>query len=81
GAGVFASGTNYWVPAIGNGCSGTQLCAAAVANKVTENLLAAYATGPAGVIHPSVSNWQKFLRYRPGRGPSETTTTISPAQG
>ncbi|MHB1488013.1 MAG: N,N-dimethylformamidase beta subunit family domain-containing protein [Acidimicrobiales bacterium] len=82
GAGVFASGTNFWVPAIGNSCSGPKLCAAAVANKVTQNLLAAYAAGPAGLMHPSVQNWEKITRYRGATpGAHETTTTEAPSQG
>ena len=46
GAGVFASGTINWIPSL----MGTPALV-----RVTENLLAAFGAGPAGVAHPSVA--------------------------
>ncbi|MDH6112447.1 hypothetical protein P3T36_001331 [Kitasatospora sp. MAP12-15] len=63
GAGVFASGTMRWVEALdatGDGSSGDDHSmdakAGALTQKVTENLLRAFATGPAGTAHPAQDN-------------------------
>jgi hypothetical protein len=53
GAGVFASGTIDWVGNIDAGCP-TPNCPGRVLGRVTENLLAAFGAGPAGLTHPSV---------------------------
>ncbi len=55
GAGVFASGSIHWICSIDGLCPTTPE-AAAVVSKVTENVLVAFATGPAGTARPSVSN-------------------------
>ncbi|WP_035846687.1 N,N-dimethylformamidase beta subunit family domain-containing protein [Kitasatospora azatica] len=63
GAGVFASGTMRWVEALdatGDGSSGADHSmdakAGALTQKVTENLLTAFAAGPAGKAHPPQDN-------------------------
>jgi hypothetical protein len=55
GAGVFASGSIHWICSIDGLCPTTNE-AAAVVRQVTENVLVAFATGPAGTAHPSVAN-------------------------
>jgi hypothetical protein len=53
GAGVFSTGTNWWINAI-SGASG-RLCQRVV-TQVTTNLLHAFMEGPAGERHPAVDN-------------------------
>ncbi len=48
-AGVFESGTNFWIPAL-NGCPAGQTCAAGVLRKMTGNLLRVFGSGPAGLV-------------------------------
>jgi hypothetical protein len=55
GAGVFASGSIHWICSIDGLCPTTPE-AAAVVRQVTVNVLTAFALGPAGASHPSVSN-------------------------
>jgi hypothetical protein len=50
GAGVIDSGTNNWVPFLTDPSSQPALV------RITENILTVFATGPAGVAHPSVPN-------------------------
>ncbi|WP_256986800.1 N,N-dimethylformamidase beta subunit family domain-containing protein [Streptomyces sp. BR123] len=63
GAGVFATGTMRWVEALdatGDGSSGANhgldAKAGALTTRVTENLLRAFAAGPAGRTHPARDN-------------------------
>ncbi|GAB2710609.1 N,N-dimethylformamidase beta subunit family domain-containing protein [Kitasatospora kifunensis] len=63
GAGVFASGTMRWVESLnasGDGSSGADHAmdarTAAMTQRVTENLLRAFAAGPAGAAHPPQDN-------------------------
>jgi hypothetical protein len=69
GAGVFASGTGWWVnsltpPCPRGGCRHSDLVIA-----ITWNLLDAFGAGPAGASHPSVSNADQLPnRGRPVRG-------------
>lgn len=51
GAGIFATGTIWWVCAIDAMCSVPQN--APIVRRVTLNVLQAFAAGPAGVVHPS----------------------------
>ena len=53
GAGVFATGTIDWIPSLTSACA---QCPGPALVRVTENLLAAFGTGPAGFTHPSTSN-------------------------
>jgi hypothetical protein len=67
GAGVFATGTMRWVcamrvPHCGHGVS---RAAQAFVDRATQNLLRAFAAGPAGRAHPARSN---LAAARPARG-------------
>lgn len=57
-AGVFAVGTMRWDCALGvGGCSSfLDGGSYAFAQRVTENMLVAFAAGPAGVVHPATDN-------------------------
>ncbi|MGZ4677925.1 MAG: N,N-dimethylformamidase beta subunit family domain-containing protein [Acidimicrobiia bacterium] len=63
GAGVFATGTNYWVSKL-NPPEFPQSPYNPTIVKVTQNVLLAFGTGPAGRTHPSQPNW----RGLPGTG-------------
>jgi hypothetical protein len=65
GAGVFASGSIHWICSIDGLCPTTQEAASAV-QKITENVLVAFATGPAGRAHPSVPNVSALNAGGPG---------------
>jgi hypothetical protein len=56
-AGVWDSGTNNWIPALGP-CPAHGRCPARVVGLITANLLRVFGQGPAGLTHPSVPNWQ-----------------------
>ncbi|WP_104817998.1 N,N-dimethylformamidase beta subunit family domain-containing protein [Kitasatospora sp. MMS16-BH015] len=68
GAGVFASGTMRWVESLdagtpeGGGDHGMDARAGAFTRQVTENLLRAFAAGPAGKAHPAVDNLAAVYR-------------------
>lgn len=65
-AGVFSSGTNGWIPAMG--CTpSASTCAASALDKITGNLLKLFGSGPAGDRQPSVANWQQYYE-RSGTG-------------
>jgi hypothetical protein len=74
GAGVFSAGTFGWSPLLDAECPlGPPTTGECKLVKVTENLLRAFAAGPAGAAHPSVSNLQRFgLRV-----PAPTSTTLA----
>jgi hypothetical protein len=69
GAGVFSTGTMRWNCALIDGGCTDKLDAAAhaFAQKVTANVLLAFAAGPAGTAHPAVDNTAR-LRPAPGEG-------------
>jgi len=57
GAGVFDSGTNAWVCKLFSGCPADRPFAPnPLIQKITENLLRAFAAGPAGKTHPAQDN-------------------------
>jgi hypothetical protein len=61
GAGVFDAGTIDWVCAVGSSCHGRVPTAAQrVVRKVTDNLLTAFARGPAGRAHPVHDNLERL---------------------
>lgn len=62
GAGVFSSGTNYWVYSMSPCPAGATpaSCPAPALDRITGNLLAVFGQGPAGRTHPSVTNWRQF---------------------
>lgn len=63
GAGVFATGTNYWVSKL-NPPEFPQSPYNPVIVTATRNVMLAFGLGPAGAEHPSVPNWQSL----PGTG-------------
>jgi hypothetical protein len=63
GAGVFATGTNYWVSKL-NPPGFPESPYNPVIVTATRNVILAFGLGPAGVQHPSVPNWQSL----PGTG-------------
>lgn len=63
GAGVFATGTNYWVSKL-EPPTFPKTAYNPVIVTVTNNVLLAFGTGPAGQAHPSQPNWQGL----PGTG-------------
>ena len=69
GAGVFASGTMRWNCALANGGCSDKMDgpAHAFAQKVTANMLLAFAAGPAGTAHPAIDNTAR-LRPAPSEG-------------
>jgi hypothetical protein len=62
GAGVFASGTNWFIRALPE-AGGSGVAAQVVGGELT-NLLTAYAAGPAGRAHPSRPNLASVHEYR-----------------
>lgn len=71
GAGVFDAGTIDWACAVSGGC-GVDASTAAVVRRVTDNLLLAFAQGPAGRSHPAADNLAQLnlgppLRATPSR--------------
>ena len=56
GAGVFATGTNWWISKLALQCDPlVRPCVTDVVSRVTMNVLAAFGSGPAGRVHPSVA--------------------------
>ena len=56
GAGVFATGTNWWISKLALQCEiFVDPCVTDVVTRVTMNVLTAFGTGPAGRIYPSVA--------------------------
>ncbi|MGW2793563.1 N,N-dimethylformamidase beta subunit family domain-containing protein [Streptomyces sp. NPDC001251] len=64
GAGVFNTGTMRWVQSTaGRGGHGIDATTARFTTRVTENLLRAFAAGPAGRTHPAKDNLDTFHPY------------------
>ncbi|MDX6351749.1 MAG: hypothetical protein QOF84_6539 [Streptomyces sp.] len=64
GAGVFNTGTMRWVESLrGDGAHGIPPYTARFTRRVTENLLRAFAQGPAGRRHPARDNLAAFRPY------------------
>jgi hypothetical protein len=72
GAGVFATGTIAWIVDLDPKCTAAD-CPGPVLIKVTENLLAAFGSGPAGKIHPSTSNYATLPRGQSATGSGGAT--------
>ena len=56
GAGVVATGTNWWISRLNPACPAADGCYDERIATVTRNILDAFAAGPAGRAHPSVAN-------------------------
>ncbi|MBU6329949.1 MAG: hypothetical protein KGR18_08375 [Acidobacteria bacterium] len=90
GAGVFSAGTFGWSPLLDDISCGDSLTPSSTMRcrilRVTENILRAFAAGPAGAAHPSVSNTALVGVPRPptaaptddSSSPSGSTTTTRP---
>lgn len=59
GAGVWQSGTNEWIPAIGR-CTTGQPCSSALLQTMTLNVLRALGSGPLADRYPSRANWRQY---------------------
>jgi hypothetical protein len=62
GGGVIDTGTNHWINALGGdhqGCYPGGVCASAMLDQITGNIMRVFGQGPAGRTHPSVANWQQ----------------------
>lgn len=59
-AGVFASGTNGWIPAMAPCGAESATCVAPDLDQITANLLDVFGQGPVGQRYPSQANWQSF---------------------
>ncbi len=82
GAGVFATGTNLWVAALGSPCpSFMGSCPIAPVVQITKNVLTAFGSGLPGLKHPSIPNAMQVWKNPPIPGikpvPTPTTTTTS----
>ena len=62
GAGVFASGTIWWVTKLVPECAPGTCPHDPAVIQITRNLLAAFAAGPAGLTYPSVANYDAVRR-------------------
>ena len=56
GAGVVATGTNWWISRLNPACPPRDGCYDERVAGVTRNILDAFAAGPAGRAHPSIAN-------------------------
>ena len=62
-AGIFASGTNTWIPALSPCPASSDSCPSQFARRVTGNLLHLFGQGPAGQLQPSQPNWSHIAPY------------------
>ena len=56
GAGVVATGTNWWISRLDPACPPADGCYDERVARVTRNVLDAFVAGPAGRAHPSIAN-------------------------
>jgi hypothetical protein len=80
GAGVFATGTNLWVAAVGINCAPPlQGCPIAPVVQITKNVLTAFGNGPAAHAYPASPNAAQVGAHPPygPLRPIPTTTTTS----
>ena len=69
GAGVFATGTNWWIGKLGGPCPDDP-CIGYMLTMITTNVLAVFGQGPAGLTHPSEAN----ITALPQSGPTPART-------
>jgi hypothetical protein len=62
-AGIFASGTNTWIPALTPCLPPSAGCPWRFAQRVTGNLLHLFGQGPTGKTTPSQPNWFRIPPY------------------
>lgn len=58
-SGVWDSGTNNWIPALGS-CADRAICPGPALQRITGNLFNLFGQGPAGRLRPSVANMAQF---------------------
>jgi hypothetical protein len=73
GAGVFASGTNWWISKLNPPGPGNPHEPMIIA--MTMNVLRAFGLGPAGAAHPTTGNWHQLPGFSRSRNRSTTSTT------
>jgi hypothetical protein len=73
GAGVFASGTNWWISKLNPPGPGNPHEPMIIA--MTMNVLRAFGLGPAGAAHPTTGNWHELPGVRRSHNGSTTSTT------
>ena len=73
GAGVFASGTNWWISKLNPPGPGNPHEPMIIA--MTMNVLRAFGLGPAGTAHPTTGNWHQLPGFSRSRNRSTTSTT------
>lgn len=61
GAGIWQSGTNQWIPALGT-CTPSAPCPSQLLQQITLNLLRVLGAGPLANRYPSTANWQHLPR-------------------
>ncbi|MCU1463824.1 MAG: hypothetical protein JWO37_3899 [Acidimicrobiales bacterium] len=74
GAGVFATGTNWWISKLSTPCIDGSCPHDDVVVRVTANVLSAFALGPAGLRRPSTATDLSRLPV-PASGAADTSTT------
>jgi hypothetical protein len=72
GAGVFATGTNWWVSRLSAPCPPEDCPHDDNVVRITENVLEAFGSGPAGQMHPSFDNYYAVSRLVPRATSSST---------
>ncbi|HEX8770715.1 MAG TPA: N,N-dimethylformamidase beta subunit family domain-containing protein [Acidimicrobiales bacterium] len=77
GAGVFATGTNWWISRLGPACAPGD-CVDAKVVQITENVLKLFAAGPAGQSQPSVSNLSRLGSLNSSSTSTSRFSTTSP---
>ena len=77
GAGVFATGTNWWISRLGPPCPPPKICYDERVVAITRNVLEAFAAGPAGLVHASEADPGSLPRHE-GEAPPASTTTLPP---
>ncbi|MGI9022066.1 MAG: N,N-dimethylformamidase beta subunit family domain-containing protein [Acidimicrobiales bacterium] len=80
GAGVLGTGTNWWVSRLNRVCQAAERCLDENVERITRNVLDAFAAGPAGVAHPSVANYSSLTGSTATTATTRvaTTTTLPP---
>jgi hypothetical protein len=78
GAGVWQSGTNSWIAAIGS-CVLARPCPSSLVQTMTLNVLRVLGSGPLGRDHPSRENWMALPRSRDAPGVATLAPGTDPA--
>ncbi|MGI9032412.1 MAG: N,N-dimethylformamidase beta subunit family domain-containing protein [Acidimicrobiales bacterium] len=80
GAGVFATGTNWWVSRLRTEClPSSDNCGDDNVRAITLNVLDAFAAGPAGRAHPSMSNLSRLGQQSQATTPTSVSERVAPS--